>query len=377
MRKIRVYFTSPVFKLIASNSKVSEEKRVKLTELWNELEKKSEIYISDSRFPSEKEIEEIVDVWKPQVIGCHLSHKITKKILEHSEVIAVCTSTAGYNHIDQQPGILITHTPGVLHQTVADFTITLMLASLRNIVGLHKFVWEGEWNSDQKWDLDENLSSTVDSKTVGIIGLGEIGKEVVKRLDPWGIKIFYYDLHQQTEFENQVKNITFIDDINDIFKKSDIVSLHIPLNNTTKHLIGKKYLKLMKKDALLVNTARGAIINFSDLIELLDKRKLEINLAFDVYEDEPIQTELLEKFRTIAERNKNLKFNFAPHNASADSETRAQMAIMLLEDILKIVVSKSKKDLRGIHLIPEQKFLLADDQKVLSMDNYRINSIWE
>ena len=167
--KPKCYLTTPVFREIAYNDKLSEEKRKELDKLWKILERNSILKVSDNRFPSESEMKDIVSNWKPHVIGCHLSHKITEEMLIKSNVMAVCTSTAGYNHINRHPGILITHTPGVLHHTVADFTISLITSNLRNIVGNHNYIWEGRWKPGQKWDLDENLSSTIDSKTLGII----------------------------------------------------------------------------------------------------------------------------------------------------------------------------------------------------------------
>jgi len=376
MTKLRCYITSPVFKEIATNEKISEEKRSKLKNLWIDLEDKVDLKISNTRFPSEHELKEVIDVWTPNIIGCHLSHNISEEMLQNPEIIAVCTSTAGYNHIYQYPGVLITHTPGVLHRTVADFTISIIMTNLRNLVGLHNFVWNEEWKSGQKWDLDENLSSTIDSKVIGIIGLGEIGKELASRLSPWGIKLLYHDIKKRPQIEEKIKNLLFVPNLEDVFAKCDVISIHIPLNNNTKHLIGRNCLKLMKKDALLVNTARGAIIDFSELIELLESEEIEINLAFDVYENEPINPDLLKRFKNVSDSKKNLRFIFIPHNASADANTRAQMAIMLLEDILKIVKSTSRHDLTSMHLIPEQRTLLYSTSGDKKLKEYRIGKFW-
>ena len=174
----------------------------------------------------------------------------------------------------------------------------------------------------QKWDLDENLSSTIDNLTLGIIGMGEIGKELTKRLYPWGIKIQYYDIRPQEEFEKEFPNIQYIENIEEIFSQSDIVSLHVPLMDATYHLVNEKLLKLMKKGALLVNTARGPIIDTAELLKLLENNEIEIDLAFDVFEEEPLNKKTLKRFKEIAEKNPQLKFIFIPHNASADADTR-------------------------------------------------------
>lgn len=375
--KTKVYLTSPVFYEIAGHGMISEEKKEKISELWNELREKCDVKVADSRFPSEEGILKDIKEFNANLIGCHLSHPITKEMLEVPSVFAVCTSTAGFNHIYPEPGIIMTHTPGVLHKTVADFTIAIILANLRNLLKLHSFVWNEQWNADQKWDLDENLSLTLENLTLGIVGMGEIGREVTKRIAPWGVKISYFDIQRQPELENQYPNLKFYKNLEDIFKDSDIVSLHVPLLPQTRHLVNKDLLKLMKKNALLVNTARGPIINHEDLLSLLESGEIKLNLAFDVFEEEPIPKAMLKRFKKITEQQPDLKFIFIPHNASADAETRAQMAIMILSDLLSLATSTSLKDITDIHFIPNQRFLMKQDEEAVSkIKEFRIHSFW-
>lgn len=375
MSKIKVYLTTPVFREIAEHPLVSKAKKDRILGLWNQLQTETDLKVTSSRFPEMDEMQDEITEWKAQIIGTHLSHTITGEILSQEQIFAVCTSTSGYNHITPVPGILITHTPGVLYKTVADFTIAVILANLRNIVSLHNFVWNEEWAPGQKWDLDENLSTTIDNLTLGIVGMGEIGKELTKRLAPWGIKIIYYDIKQQTDFEAKYPGIEFKNKVYKVFSEADIVSLHVPLMQGTFHLVGENLLKLMKPGALLVNTARGQIIDTKILINLLEKKQISINLAFDVYEDEPINLDDLKRYKKIAKENPKLRFTFIPHNASADADTRAEMAIMLLEDILRLARSKSPQDLKDIRLIPEQRILIKDSKKS-DFDNYRISKFW-
>lgn len=372
MSKLKCYFTTPVFREIADHPKVSDEKRKKILELWDKLAEVAELRVSEMRFPPEEEITKNIRNWGAQIVGCHLSHPITSEMLKDSEVVAICTSTAGYNHIAQEPGIIITHTPGVLHRTVADFTIAAILANLRNIVGLHNFVWEGDWKIGQKWDLDENLSSTIDNLTLGIIGMGEIGKEITKRVYPWGVKILYYDIQQQEKFEQTYPNIQYVNNLEQIFSQSDIISLHIPLMDATYHIVNENLLKLMKKGSLLVNTARGTVLDFENLLKLLENNEIEINLAFDVFEHEPIDEDSLFRFKKIAEKKPKLKFVFIPHNASADADTRAQMAIMLLEDMIRIATASSLSDLESTRLIPELKRKIGS----IHANSLKITKIW-
>lgn len=380
--KKKVYLTTPVFKQIADHPKVSEINKKRINELWDILGSVTELKVANKRFPDKEEINQAVNGWGAQIIGCHLSHEISEEAVENTNLVAVCTATAGYNHITSIPGMLITHTPHILHKTVADFTIALILSNLRNIVNLHNFVWEGNWGGNrggnQKWDMDENLSSTMDEKILGIVGMGDIGQELAKKISPWGVKIVYFDVNQKKNFEKEFTNVTYMNSMEDVFSQADIISLHIPLNSKTKHIVNRVMLKKMKEGALLVNTARGSVINFSDLIELLENSEISINLAFDVFEQEPIENSILNRFKKISKNKPELRFTFISHAASADSDTRAQMVIFLLEDIIKIATSeKNIKDLLGLRLIPEQKYLLEElNGKKSDIGSYRIAKLW-
>ncbi|MFX1418403.1 MAG: 2-hydroxyacid dehydrogenase [Promethearchaeota archaeon] len=370
----RIYFISNVFsdKEIGSNEKVSEFLRNIIKNLWQQIDKISDVKIFNGRFPTEEQVKEQLKNFNPDILGCHLGHNITSEILKSSKIFAVCTSTAGYNHIQrtEQDDILITHTPGVLHKTVADYTIAIMIANLRNLVDLHNYVWNNKWTSYEKWDLDKSLSSVITDKTLGIVGLGEIGKEIVKKLYPWGVKILYYDIKQMNEFEEKYPLIEFKRNLEEIFRESDIVSLHIPLNKNTKNLINQNLLKLMKNDAMLINTARGGIIELDTLLNMLEKKELQINIAFDVFPVEPIDAITLNRLQKIKHEQPNIRMILMPHNASADANTRAKMNILFLEDIIKIVNSTSVEDLKNIHIIPEHKNQLKEKK-------WRIFNYWE
>lgn len=372
--KPKVYFTSNVFSAeeIGSNEKVSENIRKIIKDLWQQLNEISELKIFKGRFPSENQIKNEVENFNPDILGCHLSHTISSEILKNSKIFAISTSTAGYNHIHrtEEDNILITHTPGVLHKTVADYTIALIMANLRNLIDLHNYVWDNQWTPEDKWDLDQSLSSVLTDKILGIVGLGEIGKEVVKKLYPWGIKILYYDIKQMTEFEKDYPLIKFKENIEDIFQESDIVSLHIPLNKDTKNLINRNLLKLMKKEALLINTARGGILDLETLIEMLENEEIQLNIAFDVFPIEPIDSTALNRLKNIKKNQPNVRMILIPHNASADANTRGKMTIIFLQEIINIIKSSSIEDLIDIHIIPEHK-------KQLTEKKWRIFNYWE
>jgi glyoxylate reductase len=368
--KPKVYLTSNVFIEISSNEKLSKRIRDKIRNLLEKLQSISTLKTFNGRFPSEQEIEQEIIPFNPEILGCHLSHPINLETLSKTLIFAVSTSTAGYNHIQrtEKDEVIIAHTPGVLHNTVADYTVSLILGSLRNLIDLHNYVWEGKWSPNDKWDLDQSLSSVIDNKIVGIVGLGEIGTEVLRRLYPWGVKIIYYDKNRCQHAEEEFPNLECKQKIEDLFKEADIVSLHIPLNKATERIINRDLLKLMKKDALLVNTARGGVLDLEGLLELLENGEIKINLAFDVYPEEPIDPHVLKRLKNLKEQQSDIRMLFLPHNASADSDTRGNMDIIFLENIIKLIESSGIQDLEKIKIIPEHKRQLYD--KKWKIQNY-------
>jgi glyoxylate reductase len=203
--------------------------------------------------------------------------------------------------------------------------------------------------------------------------MGEIGKEITKRLYPWGVKILYYDIKQMTEFENEYPNIQYVSDLEQIFSQADIVSLHVPLMKATRHLASTNLLRKMKKGALLVNTSRGPVVDTEALLKLLENEEINIHLAFDVFEQEPIDMQTLTRFKAIKEKHPELKFIFIPHNASADADTRAEMAIIFLQDIITIASSTSADDLLSLKIISEQKSF----QNEKNFNQFKISKIWK
>jgi lactate dehydrogenase-like 2-hydroxyacid dehydrogenase len=372
-----VYLTSPVFREIADNPLVSNDQQNSLKQIFKELQDVANVLISHTRFPSSTDIIEILH-HSVDFIGCHISHPMTHEILQIPGVKAVCTSSVGFNHITDEPGVLIAHTPGILEKTVADFTIAVILSTLRNLTPLHNYLWEGRWDSGEKWDLDANLNRTLDSLTLGIVGLGEIGREVVRRLEPWGIQILYYDIQRNDDFETQYPNLTFFSELPDLFAVSDVVSLHIPLNASTQGQIGESLLRKMKPGAILVNTARGPVIDFPALITLLRDREISIHLAFDVWDPEPISPEILQAFRDISQNRPDLRFLFIPHNASSDANTRAKMSEIMLTNLYHLCTSKNLSDLSEVRLIPRQRVILDQSQSSLKqIQRYRIWTWWK
>ena len=369
-----VYLASPVFREIADNARVSVRYKFMINKVWSNLNTAARVIVADSRFPSEEEMQRVVAQNDVDFIGCHLGHRITEEIVSIPSVKAVSTSNVGWNHIHLQPGVIVTNTPGVLAGTTADYTISLILANLRNIVGLNNYVWSGQWVPGEKWDLDRHITKNTENLTYGILGLGEIGREVVHRVAPWGIHIAYNDIFQSAELEEKYPNLTYYEDVEQLFKAADIVSIHIPLDEDTRHFVGERLLRLMRPRALLVNTARGGIVDTAALIRLLKTKEIAIHLALDVYEDEPIPEQMLNVFREIAAGRPDLRFIFTPHSATADADTRARMSATMLANLNSLVRSQSVRDVKELNLIPPLLFVKKEPRM---LDDYRIFRWWQ
>jgi glyoxylate reductase len=369
-----VYLASPVFREIADNPRVSVKYKFLINKVWSNLNTAAEVTVAGSRFPSPEEMKAAVEQKQADFIGCHIGHTIAEEVVSLPSVKAVCTSNVGWNHIHLHPGVIVTNTPGVLAGTIADYTLSLILANLRNITGLNQYVWSGQWRPGEKWDLDRHITKNTENLTYGILGLGEIGREVVRRVAPWGIHIAYHDIFQSAEMEEQYPNLTYYEDVEQLFKAADIVSIHIPLDEGTRHFVGERLLRLMRPRALLVNTARGAIVDFEALGRLLRDKEISIHLAFDVYEEEPLPERVLEEFRTINVERPDLRFIFTPHSATADADTRARMAATMLTNLNALVRSSSVRDIKELNLIPPLAFVKKEPRM---LDDYRIFRWWQ
>ena len=369
-----VYLASPVFREIADNPRVSVKFKYMINKVWSNLNADARVVIAGSRFPDVEKMKRAVEENGADFIGCHIGHRIPEEVVAVPTVKAVCTSNVGWNHVYAHPGVIVTNTPGVLARTIADYTISLILASQRNIIGLNNYLWSSRWGKDEQWDLDRHITKNTENLTYGILGLGEIGRAVVERVAPWGIHIGYHDIFQSAEMEDKFPNLTYYEDVEQLFKASDIVSLHIPLDETTHHFVGERLLRLMRPRALLVNTARGAIIDTAALIRLLKAKEISIHLALDVYEEEPLSAETLSEFQEILAQRPDLRFLFTPHTATADADSRAKMSATMLANLYALVRSSSPQDIKELNLIPPLAFLKKEPRM---LNDYRIFRWWQ
>lgn len=281
--------------------------------------------IEKSTFGRPLKEEDLVDVL-PKYDGIIVGvDEITKRALESSDRLKVVAKHgAGVDNIDlksaTERGVIVTYVPGANAESVADFTIGLILALARNIVPAHQSTKEG------KWESRKFMGTEIYEKSLGIIGIGTIGKKVVKRAKGFDMKIICNTGHPEKHKEFAGKyGIEFVD-LPTLLKESDIVSIHCSLNAQTEGLIGEKEFSIMKDTAFLINTARGPIVDEDAAYKALKEKKIA-GAAFDVYKKEPpgASNPLYELDNVV----------LAPHIGSYTTEALNRVDIIQAQDIIK------------------------------------------
>jgi glyoxylate reductase len=235
----------------------------------------------------------------------------------------------GFNNIDVQyareKGIIVTNTPDVLTDSTADLAIALMLGCARKIIQAEDFVKQGKF---QGWRPQLFLGTELKNKIFGVIGAGRIGTAAAIRAHAFGMKIIYYSKKENKHLEKvaKAKKVS----LNFLLKKADFISLHVPLTNETFHLLNKEKLNLIRPDAVLINTARGEIVDEIELIELLKQKKISA-ACFDVFENEPNLNPELFKLDNVL---------LLPHIGSATREARTNMALLAARNVAAVLKGK-------------------------------------
>ena len=255
------------------------------------------------------------------------NNPIDKEVLDAIEGVKILANYAvGYNNIDfsyaAEKNIVVSNTPGVLTDATADLTIGLIFAVARRIAESDRCVREGRFLG---WTPTWYLGQSITGKTLGIIGAGRIGTEVVNKLKGFNMKILYHNRNRNLQFEKETGG-TFVDK-ETLLKESDIISLHLPYTPETHHIIGYNELKLMKDSAILINAARGKVVDENALAKVL-KENLIYGSGVDVYENEPaVDAELLTLQNVV----------LTPHIGSSTLEAREQMTQICVENILAAI----------------------------------------
>jgi glyoxylate reductase len=256
---------------------------------------------------------------------CLLTDKVDAELMNKAPKLRVVSNYAvGYDNVDvveaTRRGIIVTNTPDVLTETAADLAFALMMAAARRIVEGDKLVRAGNWKT---WGPLILLGQDIHGATLGIIGFGRIGRAVARRAQGFGMKSLYYDFRRADEVEKEL-GVEYAE-FERLLTESDFVTVHTNLTTETHNLIGAKELARMKKTAVLVNTARGPIVDNIALFEALRDRKIAF-AALDVTEPEPIPSNhpLLSLSNVI----------ITPHIASATVATRTKMGLMAADNLI-------------------------------------------
>mgnify|MGYP000123673115 CR=1 FL=1 len=280
--------------------------------------------------PYEVLIEKVKDI---DALVSLLTDKIDKNLIDNAPKLRIIAQYAvGYDNIDVEyatkKGIYVTNTPGVLTEAVADLTWALILGVARRIVEADEYVKKGEWwKTKTGWHPMMMLGIEIHGKTLGILGMGRIGRAVARRAKGFNMRVIYYSRRRLPEELEKELNAEYVD-FETLLKESDILSIHVPLTKETYHMIGEKQLKMMKRNAILINTARGAVIDTAALIKALEKKWIA-GAGLDVFEQEPLPPDNpLTKFKNVV---------MAPHMGSATHKTRTRMGELVAENLIAFI----------------------------------------
>ena len=296
-----------------------------LPEAYEYLKEHTEIEIgSEDRKPEKEEI--MAKIKDKEGLLSLLTEEIDKEVMDAAPSLKIIANCAvGYDNIDihyaRKKGILVTNTPGVLTDTTADLTWALIFAVARKIPQADRFTREKKFKG---WKIDLFLGKEITGKRLGIVGMGRIGKAVALRAQAFKMETLYFDPHRLSSKEEKKYQASYRS-LDELLSTSDIVTIHASLTPQTHHLISKEKLKLMRKETILINVARGPIVEEEAVAEALEKGQIW-GAGLDVYEKEPeIHQRLLSLDSAV----------LLPHLGSASYETRLKMSMMAARNLIQ------------------------------------------
>ncbi|MDE2030971.1 MAG: D-glycerate dehydrogenase [Patescibacteria group bacterium] len=275
--------------------------------------------------PTKKRLINILKKKQYDGVISFLTDSIDQEIFEACPSIKVVANfSVGYNNIDleeiKKRGILVSNTPGTSGIAVAEHAVALMLALTTRLVEGDKFVRKGKFKG---WDPELLIGTDIQGKTIGLIGVGDIGSKVAQILHRgFGSNIIYSDINENIALEQETNAQKM--DMLEVLKNADIISLHVPLLPSTKHLINKESLAIMKKSAIIINTSRGPVIDEKALSYALKNGTIG-GAGLDVFEFEPKITSGLIKLSNVV---------LTPHIASARENARNMMSVLAAKNII-------------------------------------------
>ncbi|RLE54748.1 MAG: D-glycerate dehydrogenase [Thermoprotei archaeon] len=312
MQKPKLYVTREIFE-----------------DILKKLEQYYEIEVWDKYYPPPYEVL-LEKAKQADALLTMLTDRIDANLLQQAKKLRIVAQMAvGFDNIDintaTKLGVYVTNTPGVLTEAVAELTWALILAVARRIVEADHFVRWGEWSRTKTgWHPLMMLGAELKGKVLGIIGLGRIGSRVAEiAVKGFGMKVIYYDVVRREDLEKQL-GIEYRD-LDTLLQEADIVSIHVPLTKETYHMINEEKLRKMKKGAILINTARGKVVDTEALIKALREGWIA-GAGLDVFEEEPLPPHHpLTAFKNVV---------LVPHIGSATYETRHAMAELVAENLI-------------------------------------------
>jgi len=335
--------------VVESRSKVLITESLPLIEEEKkELNKYADVIVLNST----KE-EDIISAIKDVDVLMVVYAKITRNIIKSaSKLRGIVRYGIGVDNIDleaaTEEGIVVANVPDYSITTVADFTMALILACARKIIQWNEYVrglkYLNRWTSPPL----ELIGVDLENKVLGIIGLGKIGREVAKRAKAFGMKVIAYDPYISLDIAKEIGVILV--DLDTLLKESDFVSIHVPLTKETYHMITEEKLKLMKRKACIINTARGAIIDEKALIKALTEEWIAC-AALDVFEIEPLpQDNPLLKMKNVI---------LTPHVAWFTEEAMRRLEFTAVEEAIRILKGEMPKNVVNKEVLKSERLRLV------------------
>ena len=293
-----------------------------------------DVHVRQSVIPSSK-FELINALQNYDAIIAAIGDKFSKEIFESSKsprTKIISNFGVGYDHLDlnsaRQKNIQITNTPDVVTNATADIAMTLMLMTARRAGEGDRLVRSGSWKG---WNPMQMLGTHVTGSTLGVIGMGRIGKAIARRCNlGFDMPVYYYNRSKVTDLK--LKNCYQVDSLDELFGKADIIVIAVTGGPETYHLIDKKAFATMKSSSILINIARGEIIKESDLIDALQKKEIG-GVGLDVYEFEPLISPQLVDLENAV---------LLPHLGTAALSVREEMGLIALKNIIDILLEKKE-----------------------------------
>ncbi len=260
--------------------------------------------------------------------------KITREDIERNRNLKMIQKWgAGYDTIDieaaGQYGVYVSNSPGANSYAVAEIAVLQMLSVYRNLIIQDSAMRSGEWTKTKYVDR----SYCILDKVVGLVGCGNIGRDVAKRVQAFGASVQYYDMFRMSEEDEKALDMKYVE-MDELFKSSDIISLHLPLNESTRNIVDKEKIALMKPTAIIINTSRGGTINESDLIDALNENRI-LGAGLDCIEREPVEADdpIL----------KAPNVTLTPHIGGTSADLLGHMVPLMAENIIRFKKGKEAK----------------------------------